>query len=174
MRHTASNGFDSWQAVDARDVRRRESTVSPRLRSGVVAIAAAVVPLALLSGCSVYTWDERAHTPTEAEIVGVWEAEAPDGSRASYTFAADGTWTARGVPAVDDEACEVDWASISDPSGTWMTRSSEDGQAPGVTIDEDRHLGNRLLALDDDGVLRLFTTICDPDRGIRLYWDKSS
>jgi len=77
------------------------------------------------------------------------------------------------VPAVDDVDCEVDWSSTADPSGTWKVRGDDDGQAPGVTIDEADYTGRRLLALDDDGVLRLFTTICDPDRGLRLYWDKS-
>ena len=148
-----------------------------KLRGRLSVVLLGVLALSvLLAGCGAYTWDELPRTPSNGELVGTWETVGPDDETASYTFAADGTWTSSGLPLIDDYDGEVDWTSPSDSSGLWEIRDESDEQAASVALIAESEEGrefSHLLGIDEKGTLRLFRPLGDPDAGVRLYWDKA-
>ena len=139
-------------------------------------VAVCVSGAALLVGCQrAYALGEKEHLPTPQELAGTWVASGPDGAIASYTFASDGTWTSADIPAIDDRGCVVDWTTTSDYSGTWalVPHDEDSGNAARVETGAADGWGARLLTLGDNGKVRLFSTICDPDAGRRLFYDKA-
>jgi len=123
---------------------------------GVMLAVAAIIVLVIASQLGAFN---PVIAPSAGEAAGVWKGA----HGATLTLAADGTFTASGLPAGMG-----DWADGSTPvsgSGTWHVGRFDPSTPPGVVLGFANGSQCELQLEQDGPTLAMFYDLGDPDQG---------
>lgn len=132
--------------------------------------------LLTLAMCGCSRPSTLSHPVTQSEIVGTWVAK--DGSNATIKFSADGSVIINAIPAAIFEGSNTRKKNISS-RGTWELNRQPNSQDIDANIElhsvnNEPAMGSEMDVQNDNGVVKIFFPVGDPDDGSIFEFRKES